>query len=215
MSDPLSISASVAGLLSFAIQLCGGLITYYETYKDQDEDVAVMLGSARGLSTTLTLLQKALQSPLLNREIADNVENSIESCRVGVQRLEKKIEKIQRAPKPWIPWQMVHEKIRKSFYPLKASTLMKLREIIADLRNNLSLALGTLQIDTSTTTLDSLRGIAQGVNVLQSQIERTKNFQAGTKFSSCSDKELANSGELPRRALLRIGLRLRTRCRTT
>jgi hypothetical protein len=54
--DPLSISASAAGLLSLLIQLSGGAITYYQRYKDQDQEVAIMLSSAQGLSTTLTQL---------------------------------------------------------------------------------------------------------------------------------------------------------------
>lgn len=49
MSDPLSIAAGVAGLLSLGIQVSLSLVDYYSAYTDRDAQIGRTLGRLSGL----------------------------------------------------------------------------------------------------------------------------------------------------------------------
>lgn len=87
MSDPLSIAASAAGLVSLGLTVCSGLVDYYNAWKDQPSDVAAMCDSMRGLGKTFELLDEKVRHPLLDRECVDRVTESIISCAAGVHGL--------------------------------------------------------------------------------------------------------------------------------
>lgn len=69
MSDPLSISASAAGLISLGLEVTKGLIQYYESWKDSHDNVATMLESLEALFKTLKLLnEKILVIEVISRQ---------------------------------------------------------------------------------------------------------------------------------------------------
>ena len=101
MGDPLSVAASAAGIVSLGLQVCSGLLDYYQTWKDQPSDVSQMCQSLKALTKTFELLDGKVRNPLLDRESANHVTESIVSCAAGVKRLQSKLDKIQKA-KPGI-----------------------------------------------------------------------------------------------------------------
>ena len=97
MSDPLSIAAGAAGLVSLGITVCSGLLDYYGSWKDQHADVSMMCQSLESLSRTFKLLYEKVRHPLLDRKSVDRVTESIISCAAGVQGLRSKLDKIRNA----------------------------------------------------------------------------------------------------------------------
>ena len=67
MGDPLSITASAAGLVSLGLTVCSGLLDYYNVWKDQPSDVSDMCESLGALSKTFELLDERVRHPLLDR----------------------------------------------------------------------------------------------------------------------------------------------------
>ena len=101
MGDPLSIAASAAGIVSLGLQVCSGLLDYYQTWKNQSSDVSQMCQSLTALTKTFELLDGKVRNPLLDSESVNLVTESIVSCAAGVQRLQSKLDKIRKV-KPGI-----------------------------------------------------------------------------------------------------------------
>ena len=95
MTDPLSISASAAGLVSLGLTVCSGLLDYYDEWKDQHSDISTMCASLETLDRTFKLLDEKVHHPLLDRKSVDRVTESIISCAAGVQGLKAKLDKIR------------------------------------------------------------------------------------------------------------------------
>lgn len=62
MTDPLSITAGVAGLISLGIQVTASLVKFYAAYKGQDIDVARTTEKFESLWDTFRFLHVVLQS---------------------------------------------------------------------------------------------------------------------------------------------------------
>ena len=108
-----------------------------------------------------------VRHPLLDSKIVDRVTESIISCAAGVQRLQSKLEKI-RDVKPG-----TSAYLQRAHYPFRQKTLVNLHQIISDLRSNLGLAAGTLQLDVATTSLHRLNQLEKKTETL---IATSKTF---------------------------------------
>lgn len=132
------------GLISLGLQVCQGLVRYYESWKDCPRDVAATLESLSRLEKTFDILQTATNNPALTQEIKLLVEQRIDSCRDGVVKLQKRLDKFRNAPDGH--QSKISSVIQRTLYPFKESTLAKMREIVRDLTDNLDLALSASQL---------------------------------------------------------------------
>lgn len=145
MSDPFSVASGVLGVVSLGLNACQGLLQYYSSWKDSQKDVAVMCASLEGLTKTFRLVEGTIEDRKFNQAIVDRVTASIDLCETGVDELNAKLLKVKMAPVKGAKDQ-TRGQFRRALYPFKQSTLLKLREAISDLRDNLSLAISTLQL---------------------------------------------------------------------
>ena len=97
MSDPLSVTASAAGLISLGLTVCSGILEYYSAWKDQPSDVSAMCESLIALNKTFELLDEKIRHPLLDRKSVDRVNESIISGAAAIQGLRSKLDKIRKA----------------------------------------------------------------------------------------------------------------------
>jgi ankyrin repeat domain-containing protein 50 len=144
MTEPLSVTGSAVGIVSFGLTVCQGLLQYYASWKDCENDVATTCGSLEGLIRALQLLETSIKGHGFKPEIVATIEESIKSCEGAVSCLQRKLDKIKATKLPG-SWERVRSQGRRMMYPFKESTLAKLREVVSELRDNLSLAVGTLQ----------------------------------------------------------------------
>jgi Fungal N-terminal domain of STAND proteins len=77
MGDPLSIAASVAGLVSLGIQACQGLTSYYQAYTDRPENVAKTIRSLESLCGSLQNLETTLSKRRFHPENEQVVKQSL------------------------------------------------------------------------------------------------------------------------------------------
>lgn len=146
MADPLSVTGSAVGVISLGLTVCQGLLQYYRAYKNYEEDVLRMCRSVDQLQQILQTLNTTLQATAFVGEAITKVEENILACEQAIKRLDQKLAKVRKADVPTDVSSKVWMQLRRALYPFRESTLAKFREILADLRDGLSLSLGTLQV---------------------------------------------------------------------
>lgn len=198
--EALGVSSGVAGLISLGITVCQGLLDYYDSWKDAESHVERMYTSIQALTKTLRLLESAVQHKAFDPDVVIRVEDCIKSVEKGLQSLQRKLDKV-RLVLVQEGWKAkAKSQLRRTLFPFKESTLAKLNELGNELKDDLSLALNLLQIDSSTAALKRLDLVGQtlievstNVDVLKERSisisENVKDVQvsAMTTFRSVSD----------------------------
>lgn len=154
--DPLGLSSGAAGLISLGLTVCQGLLDYYHSWKDAEDQATHMYTSIDALTKTFRLLESALETEVFSRDGVQRVEESIRSAERGLESLRKKLDKIRLVPlqSGWKSKTMAQ--FRRTLFPFKESTLAKLKELGIELRQNLTLALEALQIEASAASLQRM-----------------------------------------------------------
>lgn len=174
MGDPLSIAASVAGLLSLGLQSAEYLYKFYSTYRGQDDDLARAADKLDGLVGSLQELDELLRTRKWRRDeinILQNVEKSITRCEDVINELRDEASKFKKEPLEGLKKRLATT-ARRVAYPFRRSTIEKLDEDVGEFRENLTLALQILQLkdhavikDTTEELLSIIRkGQAQDVS---------------------------------------------------
>ncbi|KAI1413342.1 hypothetical protein F5Y13DRAFT_198613 [Hypoxylon sp. FL1857] len=140
----LGVASSVAGLVSLGITMCQGILAYYNSFKDSRDDINKMCSSVEDVGRILLVIRSTVFQGRFDKSIIAVVENNINRCQQGLNALAKKLNKIRtQHPDSTFEIRLENAK-RRMLYPFKESTLVKLREICDDLKDNLSLALNVL-----------------------------------------------------------------------
>jgi ankyrin repeat domain-containing protein 50 len=159
MSDPLTIAVSVVGIVSLGIQVCQGLVSYYGSWKDGRQDISRTLRSVEGLQATLEQLSAVLPRLNGNAGAAKTVEDNVRSCEASIQELDEELKRIGSfAPAKGedgdgsstttlrVGLRELRSRGGRLLYPFRESTLLKLREVVDDVRANLTLSVTTLHL---------------------------------------------------------------------
>jgi hypothetical protein len=144
------------GVVSLSLQVLEGVIGYYSAYQDYGDDIVALCTSSAALIQTLQLIHRQLQrKDSITSDIRDHILTNIYRCDEGLRRLRTKLDKIRAQPVSLgknllsgIQRQATNH-LRKATYPFKCSTLAKLSQSVQDLRDNLTLGLEALELDTT------------------------------------------------------------------
>lgn len=161
MTDPLSVTAGAAGLISLGIQVTQSLVNYYNSYRGQDSDIR---GTTERLECLLDIFQD-LEKTTADRKIqADergllkNIETSIKNCDSLVRELQEECEKFSNTSSNEIR-AAIRTAGRRATYPFRQSTLQKIDEDIDEIRANLLPTLSVLQLKDNKRTHDEIAEI--------------------------------------------------------
>jgi len=141
----LGVAGGAVGFISLGIQVCQGLMQYYGSWKDAVKDVAQMCKSIQNLEETLKVMKVTIEDKGVATKAEAVVQSSIDTCIFSIKELQDELIKVPEVKGPTI-WSKVHGQGRRLLYPFRESTLVKLKEIIADIRENLSLAVDVLHL---------------------------------------------------------------------
>ncbi|KAK4553330.1 hypothetical protein LTR86_009630 [Recurvomyces mirabilis] len=166
----MDVLGTAVGVASFGIQICQGLLSYYGAWKDYHQDVKTAYDGINDLLKTFQLLKQSLATPSLDAERAAKVEECMSSCKTGLDHLERKLKKLQSSSQPVGLKAKAWAEVQRAWYPLRASTLVKLQEIVDDLRQHLSLALQVLQLDLSAASHQKLVDVDARVGDVATQV---------------------------------------------
>jgi hypothetical protein len=138
---------TVVGVISLGIQVAGGLIKYYTSYKDRESDTARTVKRLTHLLTVLEVLRKQLAEREFQpdeKSLAEAIGGSVGDCEDLINELQHETEKFTKSP-PGGFAATVRSSGRRLAYPFRQSTLQKLDEDIDEICANLALALQILQ----------------------------------------------------------------------
>lgn len=146
MPDPFSVAGSAVGVVSVAIQVCQGLLSYYKAWRSYNTQVNHVCKKIDGLNATLENLQLSLEKLGTNAPATRNVSRSIASCEDGVKALGTTLEKLSAIKAPQGVREKAHNYSLQTMFPLKQDTLQSMNAIVTDLQNNLNSALQALEL---------------------------------------------------------------------
>ncbi|CAD0086295.1 unnamed protein product [Aureobasidium vineae] len=170
------------GVVSLGLQVLEGVISYYSSYQDYGEDVLALCTSSASLIQTLRFLHGQLErKDSVQNDFHAHILASIYQCHDGLQRLQKKLDKIKTEPAfiednflEGLKRQATNQ-LRKASYPFKCSTLAKLRETVQNLRDNLALALQAFDLDTAERNTQILARLDLRVDEVIAKLENLNN----------------------------------------
>ncbi|KAF2234794.1 hypothetical protein EV356DRAFT_501383 [Viridothelium virens] len=160
---------TAVAVVSLGIQCCQGIVGYYRSFREQDKVVSRTTACVDNLHGILVALRGMINppGPQLNNNVLALVIKSIASCEGPVNDLKAELDKFGTNTPQATPKNKAHELVMKALYPFKESTLTKLREIVQDVRGNLSLAIETVGLDTQSRVLDSLDGLTLNFDAMR------------------------------------------------
>ena len=90
MTEPLSIAASVAGLVSLGIQVTQSLVDFYTSYKHQESD---LVNTTEKLESLVDIFQE-LEKTLVDRKFQKDERSLIEKIEKTIKDCDKSIKKL-------------------------------------------------------------------------------------------------------------------------
>lgn len=141
----MEVVTSTVGIASLGVHVCHGLLSYYDNWKGYKADITTTYDCIDILCNTFSLIEATLGQQSLDRASSERVEECLRDCVDSLKKLERKLQKLQAYQIPSDPREESRTEVQRLYYPFKESTLAKLREIVADVREHLSLANKVLQ----------------------------------------------------------------------
>ncbi|KAL2860023.1 hypothetical protein BJX68DRAFT_260995 [Aspergillus pseudodeflectus] len=153
MSDPFSVTGSAVGVASLGLTICQGFLLYYGPYKSFHDDVDEVVSRIQSLDGLLTLLQKvvtesdAADTSPVTQSVDLATQRNIESCRQGLKRLQKMLDKCHRTCPPGREKaSRLRTQVDRLLYPFRRETLMNLMDTVSWLQANVDTTLQVLHL---------------------------------------------------------------------
>ena len=156
----MEVAGSAISIASFGVQICQGLLSYYDDWKGYDADVSSAYDSVDDLSRTLVLLKASLDNDELDEEKKDRVKICLHSCEESLVKLSQKSEKLRKYGQLEGIRQKAWKELQRAWYPFRAITLVKLQELVSGARERIELAVSVLQLDVIITSQLTLKSVA-------------------------------------------------------
>lgn len=157
MAEVYAAITGAAGLVSLGIEVMKGLVNYYASWKDQNGQVSQLLKTLNSVLNIFHHLKKALKDR--SEEEAQQIKESMLDCEEIIQELRFKLGRFEQSPAS-DGKQRIEIALRRAAYPLQINTLERLETNIADIRDNLRLAIATLNIGDQKAIHDDIRDVS-------------------------------------------------------
>jgi hypothetical protein len=145
----MEVAGSAVGVASLGIQVCQGLLSYYDAWKSYDSDISSTYDAIIDLSKTLTILKTALREEV-DEERVGRVGACVEGCEDALLKLDEKRHSLQKYSQPEGLRQKMRSGLQRSWYPFRRETLAALKTYVTDVQERLKLALQALQLKKGT-----------------------------------------------------------------
>lgn len=146
MSDPLSIAASAAGLVSLGLQVCGGITRYLDALDCREQDISSSRQRNESLQKLLPVIEFSLnQLRSDHHAVTAAAQDCLDACKTDFKDLENLLVDLTssgRANSGKTSKIASHGK--KLLYPFKRSKLQELNGKLSRTTQSLQLALQAL-----------------------------------------------------------------------
>lgn len=143
MTDPLSLSGTAVGIISFGLTVCQHLVEYCSSVKGCDKEASSIANKANGLQSTINVVRElAAKGDLENNPVFADVLNKVITCE-GIRELEAQLKICMGGLQPisYSKTDSLQEKIRthgrKALYPFRRGGLLCLRDTLDGIQANL------------------------------------------------------------------------------
>jgi len=165
-------AATALGIASFGIQVCQGLLDYYDSWKGRDSDISSARGSVAELSATLVLLEDSLKREELDDKISQRVRESLQQCRSRLEDLSETCRGLRRNEQPVGLRGKARATLEKSQYHFRKKAPVTAQETVNEIREDLKLAVQVLQLDTSARSQSILNEVAAAARATAERTQR-------------------------------------------
>lgn len=159
----LGVAGSAVGVISLGIQVCQGLIQYYGSWKDASKNVSQTCKAVRSLEEILEVLNVTIKEKGVATQAETTIQNSINACTDSIEELRAELCNVQEVKGSSV-WSKVHGQGRRLLYPFRESTLVKLKEIVAEIRENLSLAVDVLHLQVAANSEQQIEHVSAQIH---------------------------------------------------
>ncbi|KAF4958746.1 hypothetical protein FSARC_10937 [Fusarium sarcochroum] len=174
------------GIIPLGIKACSGLWSYLSSLHDYDEDVARLSRQARAMEEVFRQLKTSVEQGRLDLKTLPSSQNALDAleiCTAGLHELQELVQKLSYPLAPGAGTQVkVKAKLRKMYYPLRQSQIVKLQNAMNAVCTSLQLAVQSLQIDIGLSNKDTssevLSELRQTTNAVLSLTATMTNLSA-------------------------------------
>jgi hypothetical protein len=145
----LGVAGTAVGIASLGIQVCQGLLSYYDAWKSYDSDISSAYDAITDLRDSLTILETILQQEQ-DTDRVRKVKTCVKNCKDALLGLDKKRKSLQKYSQAEGLRQRMRAGLQRSWYPFKKDTLDALKASVTDVQERLKLALQVLQLGVGT-----------------------------------------------------------------
>ena len=147
MGDPFSIAASAVSVVSLGIQICQGLLSYYDDCKSFDSTINSLCQKIENLRMTFEICEGLLNtSGTTISKAHTNVIKNVDACKSNLTSLEKALDSCRKHPKPQQSWKQIPGYGQQILFPFRKSHVQRLHSTVLTLQENVHLAILTLQM---------------------------------------------------------------------
>jgi hypothetical protein len=170
----MDVAGTAVGVASLGIQVCEGLLDYYQAYESYDRDIQDAQKWIANLRRTLIVLENLLQNSNAKQDVFQNTQTGLLDCEDGILGLEKKLLEIRKGD-PVTAREKTKALGHRLIYPFQRSTIAKLKEIVKDLFDHLLLSIQVLQVDTEFSTRSTALRIDDTVTSISTSARNLEN----------------------------------------
>jgi len=147
MSDPFSVTGSAVGVISLGLTVCQGLISYYEAWNSQEQEVCSALNDLLAVTKALALVEaRAKDGGAVSEEAIVHLQGVIMSTKEAVEELDHILSKCKKQAPISSVRQRIQSTSRGLLYPFRQATLQRLQRAVKGTQQNIALALQILQL---------------------------------------------------------------------
>ena len=142
------MAGSAVGVISLGIEVCQGLLKYYNSWKECHQDIENTSKSIASLTETLELVSRVVKTKTGQGDpIEQQITSIVVRCLTGIEALSEELKRFEKYPDSADIRSKIKSQWRRLYYPFKESTLAKLRDSVQDIRDDLIPALAVLQVE--------------------------------------------------------------------
>ena len=147
MGDPFSVAASAVGVVALGIQICQGLLSYYDDFKSFDSTIDSLCQKIENLRATFEICEELLNtSGNAMSKGHSNVIKNMDACRNDLGLLKKALDSCRKHPKPRQYWKHIPGRGQQILFPFRKAHVQRLHSTVLTLQENVHLALLALQM---------------------------------------------------------------------
>ena len=195
MAEPLSIAASIAGLLSLTIQVVSKTYTYGKGVRNARRDIDVFTDELKALRQVLQRLEDIATSGPDPRDLLSftDLMSTVNNCKTHLFEILQRLEKDQQ--------NMVKAMMNQMTWPLKEKETLKAVEVLHRYVGIFSLALSAEGAAAARLTLDEVKAVHREFDTHQEDqrvvemLSWMSNFEYQKKHQDVRSRRVSDTGQ--------------------